>query len=551
MDGVKKLKRFSQVAQVISKYGLEELISRSNIETLTPSFFTKWNPKARRIFEQNIYVRLRLALEELGPTYIKLGQLISNRKDLASPEMIAELQKLQDNVPPENYDIEKKIEKEFHFPASEYFQSIEKEPIAAASISQVYKAKFHSGEEVILKVKRDNIDQIIDADLAILRDIALYLENNYDNLRKKNLMQILQSFENSIRKELSLTNEYQNIERFRHNFIGSPDVYVPLVYPQISNNNVLCMEFISGCKINDKEKIEALGYDPKKIVLKGLDIYVKQILDDGFFHADPHPGNIFFREDGKIVFIDFGSMGYITNIDKQRLEEIVINFGFKNPHKIIRNLKKLAITHYIEDENQLARDILDIIDYIDFNTIDTIDVQVIIRKMNQILSRNHILMPEFIYILMRGIALIEGVGQQLDANLNLQKAIRPYAKKIAKEKLHPKNIAEQTFQNFKNSKDLIEDIPEDFSKLINKIANDQMGLNFHIQDLPNIERLVKNSINKLVLAILTLTFGIGSSYLSSTEIWPMIGGIPLLAWIGFGLSIFTGLSIVVLIFRNK
>ena len=551
MDSVKKLKRFSQVAQVISKYGLEELIARSNIETLTPSFFTRWNPKARRIFEQNIYVRFRLALEELGPTYIKLGQLISNRKDLASPEMIAELQKLQDNVQPEEMDIEKKIEEEFSFPASKYFHSIDKKPIAAASISQVYRAKFHSGEEVVLKVKRENIEQIIDADLAILRDITQYLEKNYEKLRKKNIKHILQSFENSLRKELSLTNEYQNIERFRHNFIVSPDVYVPLVYPQISNNNILCMEFISGRKINEKDKIEAMGYDPKKIVLKGLDIYVKQILEDGFFHADPHPGNIFLLENGKIAFIDFGSMGYITNLDKQRLEEIVINFGFKNAHKIIRNLKKLAISHYIEDENQLAREIIDIIDYIEYNTIDTIDIQVIIRKINQILNTNHILLPEFIYILLRGIALIEGVGRQLDANLNLQKAIQPYAKKIAKEKLHPKNITQKTIEKIKNSKDLIEDIPEDLSKLINKILNNQFGLNFHIQDLPKIEHLVKNSINKLVLAILTLTFGLGSSYLSSTEIWPMIGGIPLLAWIGFALSIFTALNIVMLIIRNK
>ncbi len=551
MDGVKKLKRFSHVAQIISKYGLEELISRSNIESLTPSFFTNWNPKAKRIFEQSIYVRLRLALEELGPTYIKLGQLISNRKDLVSAEMIEELQKLQDDVPAEEIDIQTKIKSEFNIDPKDYFLSIDEKPFAAASISQVYKAELLSGEKVILKVKRTGIDKTIESDLAILKDIANYLENNYENLKRKNISQILKSFENSILKELSLSSEFQNVQRFRENFKKSKEIYVPKTYADFSNNNVLCMEFIEGIKINDKAGIEALGFDPKKVVLTGLDVYIKQILDDGFFHADPHPGNIFFMSNGQLAFIDFGSMGQITEQDKELLEEIVINFGFKNPQKIIRGIKKLAINHYIEDENQLARDILDIIDYMDYNTIETIDINVVIRKMNQILKTNHVLMPEFIYILMRGIALLEGVGQQLDTNLNIQKAIRPYAKKIAREKLHPEYLANKAIKNIKNAKDLFDDIPEDLSKLMNKLINDQIGMNFHIQDLPIIESLIKNSINKLVLAILTLTFGLGAAYLSSTEIWPMVGGIPLLAWLGFLMSIFTGLSIVFLIFRNK
>ena len=551
MDSVKKLKRFSHVAQVISKYGLEELISRSNIESLTPSFFTRINPKAKRIFNQNIYVRLRLALEELGPTYIKLGQLISNRKDIASPEMIEELQKLQDNVPPEEINIHNKLQIELGVNPYEYFDHIDEKPFAAASISQVYHATLKSGERVILKVRRSDIDKIIISDLGILKDIASYLEKNYEQLKRRNLSQILNSFENSILKELSMTNEYQNIERFRHNFITSDDVYVPFVYPELSNNNILCMEYIEGFKINNRQGIIDFGFDPKNIALKMLDIYIKQILEDGFFHADPHPGNVFFTQEGKIVFIDFGSVGQITELDKERLEEIVINFGFKNPHKIIRNIKKLAITHYIEDENQLARDILDIIDYMNYNTIDTIDIQVVIKKMNNILKTNNVLMPEFIYILMRGITLLEGVGQQLNTNLNISQTIRPYAEKIAKEKLHPENLLKKSLNTVKDARDLFEDLPEDLSKLMNKVANDQLGMNFHIQDLPIIEKLIKNSINKIVLAILTLTFGLGASYLSSTTLWPMVAGTTLLAWVGFALSIFTGLSILILVFRNK
>ncbi|MGL5234152.1 MAG: ABC1 kinase family protein [Empedobacter falsenii] len=543
MDSLKKIKRFSKIVKVVSKYGFEEILSRGN-----DLFHSDHNTE---FFNQSFNQRFRMALEELGPTYIKFGQLLSNRKDLVPESLVEELKKLQDNVPPEEIDIKQKIRDEFGIEPDEHFLFIEEQPFAAASISQVYCATLLNGEKVVFKVKRSNIQKIIESDLALIRDIVHFLEKKYEKLQKLFISEIEKSFENSILKELSLTNEFQNIERFRKNFENSKDVYVPKTYEDYSNNNFLCMEFIEGFKVNDVEQLEALGVDPKKIVQKGFDIYLKQLLDDGFFHADPHPGNIFILKDGRLAFIDFGSMGILAINEKEALENVVIDFGLKNPKRIIRSLKKMAIKHYIENEKQLERDIADIFDYLEYNTVDTIEVQIIIKKFNHILQRNHVLLPEYVYILLRGITLIEGIGQQLHADLNVQRSMRPYAVKLARQKFHPKYLSKKAIDNFKDIQDLINDLPEDTLKLIEKVNNDKLALNFKIDQIDNIQKLIKDSINKLVLAILTLAFGIGASMLANTTVRPMVLDMPLLSWIGYLLSIFTAGCIIILVFRKK
>jgi len=543
MDSLKKIKRFSKIVKVVSKYGFEEILSRGNdllhSEQSTEFFNTSFNQ------------RFRMALEELGPTYIKFGQLLSNRKDLVPESLIEELKKLQDDVPPENINIKQKIKDEFGIDPDEHFLYIDEQPFAAASISQVYRATLLNGEKVVFKVKRHNIQKIIESDLALIRDIVQFLEKKYEKLQKLFISEIEKSFENSILKELSLTNEFQNIERFRKNFENSKDVYVPKTYEDYSNNNFLCMEFIEGFKVNDVEQLEALGLDPKKIVQKGFDIYLKQLLDDGFFHADPHPGNIFILKDGRIVFIDFGSMGVLAINEKEALENVVIDFGLKNPKRIVRSLKKMAIKHYIENDKQLERDIADIFDYLEYNTVDTIEVQIMIKKFNHILQRNHVLLPEYVYTLLRGIALIEGIGQQLHADLNIQRSMRPYAIKLARQKFHPNYLSKKFIDNLKDIQDLLNDLPEDTLKLIEKVNNDKLALNFKINELDNIEKLIKDSINKIVLALLTLTFGIGASMLANTTVRPMLLDMPLLSWIGYLLSVFTAICIIVLVFRKK
>ncbi|MGJ1286580.1 ABC1 kinase family protein [Sphingobacterium spiritivorum] len=548
---ISKIKRVGRIAKILSQYGFGELISRSNIDTFVPDSLLHLNSDTEKLFEKDFNVRVRLAIEELGPTFIKLGQLLSNREDIIPKDLRDELVKLQDNVPPEEMDVRQKLREHFDIVPEDHFEYIDEKPLAAASIGQVYKVRLKSGKEAVLKIKRSNIREVITADLAFIKDLTKFLESKYEVIYKMNLYQIILSFENSLMRELSFVNELNNIERFRKNFKENTQVYVPKVYRAYSDDEMLCMEFIDGVKINDVEGLKALGLAPKSIVQQGLDLYLEQVLVHGFFHADPHPGNVFVNKKGQIVFIDFGAMGMMIPMDRKLIEAMVINFLMKDARDLIRNIKKLAVVQHIEDERRLERDAYEIFDILDQNSLANIEISVLLRMVNNTLQHNHILMPDFIYILIRGIVLLEGIGRQLDADLNIPKSISPFADRIAKQKISPGYLREQTIEKAKFLKGLWSDIPEDALALLDKVKNDKILLNHRLRDFDSFQLILHRMGNKLMLSILAMTFGIGSSILAHGRVGYLLWDVPLLSWLGFLMSFLLTVALLLQLFRSK
>ncbi|WP_258862358.1 AarF/ABC1/UbiB kinase family protein [Sphingobacterium spiritivorum] len=546
-----KIKRVGRIAKILSQYGFGELISRSNIDTFVPDSLLHLNSDTEKLFEKDFNVRVRLAIEELGPTFIKLGQLLSNREDIIPKDLRDELVKLQDNVPPEEMDVRQKLREHFDIVPEEHFEYIDEKPLAAASIGQVYKVRLKSGKDAVLKIKRSNIREVITADLAFIKDLTRFLESKYEVIYKMNLYQIILSFENSLMRELSFVNELNNMERFRKNFKDNTQVYVPKVYRAYSDDEMLCMEFIDGVKINDVEGLKALGLDPKSIVQQGLDLYLEQVLVHGFFHADPHPGNVFVNKKGQIVFIDFGAMGMMIPMDRKLIEAMVINFLMKDARDLIRNIKKLAVVQHIEDERRLERDAYEIFDILDQNSLANIEISVLLRMVNNTLQHNHILMPDFIYILIRGIVLLEGIGRQLDADLNIPKSISPFADRIAKQKISPGYLREQTIEKAKFLKGLWSDIPEDAIALLDKVKNDKILLNHRLRDFDSFQLILHRMGNKLMLSILAMTFGIGASILAHGRVGYLLWDVSLLSWLGFLMSFLLTVALLLQLFRSK
>ncbi|WP_270087559.1 ABC1 kinase family protein [Sphingobacterium sp. SYP-B4668] len=546
-----KWKRVGKIAQILSKYGFSELISRSNIDSIVPDSVLHWSTHTERIFEKDFNVRVRLAIEELGPTFIKLGQLLSNREDIIPSELRMELAKLQDDVPAEKIDVVARLRAHFDIDADEHFDFIDSIPLAAASIGQVYKAKLKSGKEVVLKIKRSNIQDTISADLAFIKDLTKFLEQKYEVIHKMNLYQIILSFESSIMKELSFVNELNNIERFRTNFKGNEAIYIPVIFRKYSDDEILCMEYIDGVKINDIEGLASIGVNPHAIVQNGLDLYLEQVLEHGFFHADPHPGNLFVNKMGQVVFIDFGAMGFMIPQDRSVIESMVINFLMKDARDLIRNIKKLAVVHHIEDERRLERDAYEIFELLEQNSLANLSVSSMMRMVNNILQRNHILMPDFVYILLRGVILLEGVGHQLNADLNIPKSISPFADKIAKEKISPHNIKKQILEKAKFVKGIMGDVPEDLSYLLDKVKHDKILLNHHIKEFDSFQIILHRLGNKVILAILAMTFGIGSSIMAHGKVGYLLWGIPIFSWIGFTMSFLLTTALLLQLFRSR
>jgi ubiquinone biosynthesis protein len=314
------LNRYRQILAVLFKYGFGDLVDVLKIEQYLEIGLQMISRKRREQVERlTRSERLRMALEELGPTFIKLGQMLSTRPDLVAVEFIEELSKLQDRVPPFSYtEVAQIIESELGGPPKDMFEHFEESPLAAASIGQVHRARLKDREEVVVKVQRPSIHKIIEVDLEIMLHLASLMERHLEEFQVNRPARIVEEFARTLEKEIDYTIEASHIERFSRQFIDDATVYVPKVFRETTTERVLTMEYVEGVKASEIERIEKEGLDRKVITARGADLMLKQVFDHGFFHADPHPGNIFVLPGNVICYLDFGMMG---SIDRQTRED--------------------------------------------------------------------------------------------------------------------------------------------------------------------------------------------------------------------------------------
>lgn len=532
----KQFKRAAKLFGVLNKYGLIELFSKiPKSEILIPKDVA---PDPTIIKDLNIYVRVRMALEELGPTYVKLGQSFSNREDLLPKELCLELQKLQDNVAPADIDTFPYLSQKLGIDPAEHFKWIDEKPLASASIAQVYKAELKSGETVVLKVKRPGIQPVIEDDLLLIKNISQLLEKYVEQARKIHLVHAINAFEKSLMLEISFLNEKSNYERFSKNHKDDTEVYIPKTYDNYCNNDILCIEFIDGAKITDLEKLKSWGIDPPTLAQKGLNAYLKQILKHGFFHADPHAGNIFVLKNGKITFIDLGSMGVILPNDQENIESFIMYFLSKNVPKIIQVLKEMAISVDIPNERKLEQDIYEMLNLIDSLSLEQLDVYVILDRFKHVMNENDVLMPEYVYLLVRGLMLIDSIGRTINPKMNIIDSIKPYFNKILKNRLNAKYVLPKLLQFADDMRGFVANVPKDFQSIIKKTNEGNLHINLKEEDSLAIKNK-SNAIYAIALSIVMMIFaglflGIQHLFYHYT-----IFGIQILAYIPLILMIIT------------
>lgn len=537
MEVIDRIKRMKKLSDVLLKYGFEELFDRTGMERFIPNRLAKNSKRLENIRETSFPERIRLAMQDLGPTYVKLGQMCSNRTDIFPEDIIAEFQKLQDDVEPEKIDIYAKIKAELNIEPLEYFKEIDEMPMASASMGQVYKGILKDGTEVVIKVRREGIKEIVASDLSMMRDLAAYFERTNEEIKKMNASYIINTFGNSITKELSFRNELSNMEKFANNFKNDKRIHVPVPYRELSNDNILCMEFIKGFKITDKEKIEKCGFFLSEVARVGLDLYIQQVLKYGFFHADPHPGNVFMTPEGKIVFIDFGAMGTLYPQDKELLENLLLHFIQKDVKKAIDTIKELAVKYNVPDERQLERELTEIVYLVDGNVLSEISIGDIFEKVRVILNKNQVILPEDIYLLVKGVGQIEGIGRHLDPSLDIMKTMKPYAKRILRERMNPKYIFEKGTKKIMQVSESWLSLPEDLRNISQKILNGELK---HKHEVTGFKELLK-ILDRLVVAIIIASLLIASSIVVLSGIPPKINEIPVLGFLGYVISAILGI----------
>ncbi|WP_294286766.1 AarF/UbiB family protein [uncultured Chryseobacterium sp.] len=542
----RKLKRSARLISVLSKYGFKDMLARMNGGNKTEAT----ENAAEVVSKGTVYERIRLVLEELGPTFVKLGQTFSNREDLLPPELIRELQKLQDKVETVEMNVEEILENEFNISVKDHFAEIRKQPLATASIAQVYKAVLIDGTDVILKIKKPDVQTLIEDDLLLIKDLEKLVSSYSEIGEKLNLKQAISTFEKSLLEEVSLINEKENILQFRRNFKNSKETYVPKVYEDISNNNVLCMEFIDGIKVTDTATLLKYNLDPVPVSEAGLRLFVSQILDYGFFHADPHAGNILVKKDGKVVFIDFGAVGKIPPNDKEILENLIVSFVAKNPHKIVRYLKKMAVSYQIPDEKRFEADVEDILNFVHSTSLKEINPQAIINKMKDVLKDNRLYMPDYFYLLFKGIGLIEGVGRTINPELDVVKSLHPYTRKIFAKKISPKNLMKTGMDRMLMFTDNVDEIPKELRSVLQKLDKNKFTVSSEIKNIEKTNQLIKSSIINLILAMILGANIIATAVVFVSEAGPRIGELSLVAVLGFIFSVFLMIVIMLRITRK-
>ncbi len=512
--------RLGEIREVLKKYGFDKLLGESAKNKLRQK--DEEEDSYDIIKDNDIPEKLRLMLQELGTTFIKLGQLLSTRPDIVGENIASELANLQDDNPAISYEQVKAIvERELNGNIDELFAEFNQEHLATASIGQVHEAKLPTGEKVAVKIQKEGITDKIDLDLKIMKYLAVRADRWNKSLRKLNLPGIMDEFDRSIHKEIDYNNEFMNMQRIEFNFEDNPYIHIPVTYPKYCSSKVLTMEFIEGTKLNDVYASEGDEFDKKLLAKNVLESYLQQLFIDGFFHGDPHPGNILILEDNVVCYLDLGMMGFFDEDFKRNLSEVMLLFVDQDVDGLINQLMYMDILDYDIDTKSLRRDLNDLFGRYFGVQLDRFDG--VLEALLSLMQEYGVILPNEVVTMARGLSMIEAVAHNLDPQIDVFASIKPVASQIAKERMSPKKFLKSKKSNLILYEHMLSNLPKLLTRTIHKIDNEELQFRFEV-DITD-----KVSIVALVSALI-----IGSSVVS---FGPMVFDMPLISLIGYIIAI--------------
>ncbi|WP_374008437.1 ABC1 kinase family protein [Leifsonia sp. LS-T14] len=499
------LGRYEQVGEVLARHGLGFLAEITGVD--------RWfAPRPADHDPATTPVRVRLALEDLGPTFIKLGQLLSTRSDLLPPPYLTELAKLQDAapaVPPE--EILTAIRAELGADVEELFADFDVHPLASASIGQAHAAHLDDGTPVVVKVRRPGVVAQVEEDLAIVQILARQASRRWERARDYDLEGLAQDFAISLRSELDYLQEGRNAERFATNFEADPMVRIPRIVWERTTSRVLTLERMTGIKVNDIERLDAAGIDRKEVARRGADMVLKMIFHDGFFHADPHPGNLFVTSDGSIALIDFGMVGELNDELKQELADFLIGYTQASPSLLASALYALSITKEVEDRPRLERSLAGWVSQYAGRPLSEVNFTHLISQLLAMLREHHLQLPRQMALLFKVLIMVEGMGLQLNHEFALGEVLTPYARRLVENRISVLATTKRLLRASGDAAELFIELPRRLRRIVETL--DSSGIQIHLR-AAELEPLVGRAErigNRLVAGMITaaLINGVG------------------------------------------
>lgn len=546
------LNRYRQILAVFFKYGFGDLIDTLKIEQYIEIGLQMISRNRRERIEKHTRAeRVRMALKELGPTYIKLGQVLSTRPDLASVEFVNEFAKLQDKVSAFGLDaFLETIDAEMDRPREQVFAHIDVDPLASASIGQVHRARLHNGDEVVIKVQRPGIEKMVEVDLEIMLHLATLAERHIEELAFHRPVKIVEEFARTLEKEMDYTIEAASMERIGRQFLSDPTVYVPKVYRRYSTQRMLTIEFIDGVKVSDLERLAQNGLDRKIITARGADITFKQIFNFGFFHADPHPGNIFVLPDNVICLIDFGMVGAVDRATREIFVSLMENLIRRDEPRTAEVLIKLGEWDEMPDKRQLEKDIAEFVGQHLYRPLGEVHLSRLLQHLLELATKNRMRMPADIFLMLKALAQIEGVAMRLDPDFDLIQAAKPFIKGIKLGRMAPKRLMEDMYRLIEQSYLFLTDFPKDLLEISNALRQKKMSFTLVLKDMDKMLATHDQISNRISFSIIIAALIIGSALIIRSGMPPIVYGVSLIGLIGFVAAGCLGIWLLVAIIKK-
>ncbi|MGQ9631134.1 MAG: ABC1 kinase family protein [bacterium] len=550
--GYRYLQRYRQILMTLARHGFGFLVARIDADIYTKfkaRFFSGSAVEDRE--RESPATRLRMVLEELGPTFIKAGQVLSTRIDLLRPDMIEELSKLQDTAPTLPFDVMRsQIERSLERDIDELFDDISEEPMAAASMAQVHRATLPDGSQAVVKVQRPGIRRIIETDLDILEDIARLLVRGFPELAIYNPVEVIDQIRRTLMRELDFAREGRNIDRFANNFKGSEIVVFPKVYWELTGERVLTMQAIDGIKVSLIEKIRESGLDPKAIADNIVKVMLHQIFVDGFFHADLHPGNIFVLENNAIALIDCGMVG---RLDEQKiflLSDLFVAIFRRDFDGMVKTIMKMGVLSEDVDAAGLKMDILDFTDRYYNISIEDLKVGAFLNEVIGMISRYRVRIPADLAILGKAVMNLEGILWALDPEFNLMSRAESVISSIAARRYDPQRLLREAGKVLEEAEDFLLSAPAMARGIMGKLRDGKLKLRFDLEKLDRVMLEFDRIANRLSFSLIISALIVGTALVIQANIGFKVFGFPVLGVLGFLIAGALGLWLVAAILRS-
>ena len=511
---LKNIGRLRQIATVFTRHGFYEILQQMGVYKYLGPFEEKDSIHGN---ERGMPERLRMAMEELGGTFIKLGQILSTRPDLVPTEYIEEFRKLTDSVKPQPFeDIKQAIENGLSLPTNDVFSEIVIQPLGSASIAQVHKAKLLDGTTVVIKVQRPNVAKLIHTDLSILFTLADLMEKYVKNLSFFQPTEVVSEFSRAIREELDFTLEARNCDRMRKNFEDDERLTIPEISWEYTTSKVMVMEYINGIRVNDVEALRAKEYDLERIAWDGADIFFKMVFEYGMFHGDLHGGNVIVLEGQRIALIDFGLVGTLSRRLIEDLANMFVALFSQDYSGVARRYLKLAPQKAKIDVRAFADDLERLVAPRLSLSLNQIDTGQLMLEMGQVAMRHKVTVPRDLIVLAKTLVGLEGIGRSLDPEFDVTKISQKYAKELVLERYSPERVIEELVKLLGEVSELGKTLPSQISRLLDKLESDSISIEANFPDKSS-RRIGEDAAIKVGHAIIAAGSTMGGAMITASQ----------------------------------